>query len=572
MNTRTHAFKAAALALALILTSAFMVVLPSPSAFGDAAKEASKSYDHSASETQNGVTFNVQWSDSTDKITTFHVTATGGSGDYKARMDVPTYWDGGEQESVCDPSRNSWINYATFSDGDAGTDFQFEFTASGTYRMHFYFMNKPKGVTYLRTTVAVTIDDPDRPSVSQIVNEAVAQCKKETNGSEYEMALWLHDWTIGQLEYDRSLNYCSAESGLTRSLGTCESYQRIYAKLLNAAGIASKRMEGNGHTWNAVKIDDAWYQMDLTWDDSDNSKYYGFDAKHLYFGLTDELMAIAHPDHKQAYENDRYDAKSTSLASNYYVRHGEAIEWAKNYVDQIQKKLDAKEESFTVDAKSANPETGTPLPPSIANIQNGIIAYALSNMTWRTNGWDANVTVTYDDSANSEQGTFVFAVAYKKEEASSPSTPTRPGATEPEPSEPGNSSKPSAPESKPGDSGMSTTKPANKPSTAPAAKQLKSQNLTIKTKTKTIKKSKFKKKARTMSGCIKVSGAKGVLSYSKISGSSKLSINKGNGKITVKKKTKKGTYRIKVKVNAAASPTKGYRATSKTVAISIKMR
>ena len=26
-------------------------------------------------------------------------------------MDVPTYWDGGSQESVCDPSRQAWASY-----------------------------------------------------------------------------------------------------------------------------------------------------------------------------------------------------------------------------------------------------------------------------------------------------------------------------------------------------------------------------------------------------------------------------------------------------------------------------
>lgn len=42
-------------------------------------------------------------------------------------MDVPTYWDGGSQESVCDPSRPAWAGY--YSLGTAGHDFTFDFTA-----------------------------------------------------------------------------------------------------------------------------------------------------------------------------------------------------------------------------------------------------------------------------------------------------------------------------------------------------------------------------------------------------------------------------------------------------------
>ena len=202
-------------------------------------------YAHSATASQNGVTFTVSWNDApAGTATTFHVTQANGSSQAKARMDVPTYWDGGSQESVCDPSRPAWSSY--YSLGTAGHDFTFDFTASGKDRIYFYFMdndrNNPqndKGIYYLCTTAEVTVNDAARPSVTQIVNDAVAQCRQETNGSEYDMALWLHDWTLDQLEYDHGLNWCSAESGLTRHQGTCESYQRIYSKLLDAAGIAN---------------------------------------------------------------------------------------------------------------------------------------------------------------------------------------------------------------------------------------------------------------------------------------------------------------------------------------------
>lgn len=274
--------------------------IPTPKAISTTSQTT---YAHSATATQNGVTFTVSWNDApAGTATTFHVTQANGSSQTKARMDVPTYWDGGNQESVCDPSRPAWGSY--YSLGTAGHDFTFDFTASGTYRIYFYFMdydrNDPqndKGIYYLRTTAEVTVNDAARPSVTQIVNDAVDLCRQETNGSEYDMALWLHDWTLDQLEYDHNLNWCSTESGLTRHQGTCESYQRIYSKLLDAAGIANGRITGNGHTWNAVKIDGKWCQMDLTWDDTSDNWYGDLDQRHLYFGLTDELMAIAHSDH-----------------------------------------------------------------------------------------------------------------------------------------------------------------------------------------------------------------------------------------------------------------------------------
>ena len=382
---------------------------------------AATAYAHSATATQNGVTFTVSWNDApAGTATTFHVTQAGGSSQAKARMDVPTYWDGGSQESVCDPSRPAWSSY--YSLGAAGHDFTFDFTASGTYRIHFYFMdndrNNPqndKGIYYLRTTAEVTVNDAARPSVTQIVNNAVAQCRKETSGSEYDMALWLHDWTLDQLEYDHGLNWCSAESGLTRHQGTCESYQRIYSKLLNAAGIANGRITGNGHTWNAVKIDGKWCQMDLTWDDTSDNWYGDLDQRHLYFGLTDELMAIAHSDHTANYQKDDYAYRSTDLSNNYFVRNGKADEWAEKYAERIQLHLDAREESFSIDADNQS------FPPSISGIQNGIVAYAMNLREWSMVEGSVTLTGTSNVTAVSSyqwSAMFDFKVEYP------PSSPT----------------------------------------------------------------------------------------------------------------------------------------------------
>lgn len=375
-------------------------------------------YAHSATATQNGVTFTVSWNDApAGTATTFHVTQANGSSQAKARMDVPTYWDGGSQESVCDPSRATWGSY--YSLGTAGHDFTFNFTASGTYRIYFYFMdndrNDPqndKGIYYLRTTAEVTVNDAARPSVTQIVNDAVAQCRQETSGSEYDMALWLHDWTLDQLEYDHSLNWCSAESGLTRHQGTCESYQRIYSKLLDAAAIANGRITGNGHTWNAVKIDGKWCQMDLTWDDTSDNWYGGLDQRHLYFGLTDELMAIAHSDHTANYQKDSYAYRSTDLSNNYFVRNGKADEWAEKYADRIQQHLDAKEESFSIDVDNQS------FPPSISGIQNGIIAHAMNQREWKSGGAKVELTAASNIEAISAfewVAKYNFKAEYSKE-------------------------------------------------------------------------------------------------------------------------------------------------------------
>ena len=342
-------------------------------------QEGVTEYKYSAeSDPQNGVALKVEWNEpKLGEDTTFHVSADGGSGRYLFRMDAPSYSNPGEYsfESVADPSRGAWIQY---TDECESHDFEFTMAASGVYNFRFYVMDKTSGVYYMRVSTNIQVSDRAYPSVGDIVNAAVKKCSKETDGSDYEKALWLHDWLLHQLDYDHSLKWSSAESALTRKLGTCQAYESAYSKLLTAAGItnAETRDTYDGHTWNAMKLDGKWYQVDCTWDDTKDN-YYNFDPTHLYFGLTDELMALAHNGHNKIYTASGYGTRSTSLADNYFVRNGDAAKWARAYADRIQKNLNAGKTKFEVSTDNAS------YPPSISGIQNGIIAYALNQMTWK---------------------------------------------------------------------------------------------------------------------------------------------------------------------------------------------
>lgn len=325
--------------------------------------DESTTYAHSEETTTGAVTLKAEWNDPVlGQPTIFHVSATGGSGNYKFRMDAPSYSDPNQWafESVADPSRGEWLNYTSEC---ASNDYTFTMTATGTYNFRFYVMDKAANLYYLRLNFNISVSDDKYPSVDSIVRSAVAECNSKTDGSEYAKALWLHDWLLEQLEYDKTLKWSSAESALTRGLGTCQSYESAYAKLLTAAGIENSETRDtyDGHTWNAMKLDGLWYQTDCTWDDSSDN-WYSFDQRHLYFGLTDELMAIAHPGHSKIYTTDTYKTRSTSLADNYFVRAGDAEKWAKAYADRIQKNLDAGKTEFKIAADNSS------YPPSISGI------------------------------------------------------------------------------------------------------------------------------------------------------------------------------------------------------------
>ena len=354
---------------------------------------AEEQYQHSETATSGSVTMKVEWNDPVlGQPTTFHVSATGGSGAYKFRMDAPSYTNPNEMayESVADPSRGEWLQYTNEC---SSTDYSFTMMASGTYNFHFYIMDQSAGVYYLRTTTYIQVSDSNYPSVRSIVQSAVAQCNNETDGSDYQKALWLHDWLLNQMEYDRSLKWSSAESALTRGLGTCQAYESAYAMLLSTAGIenAETRDTYDGHTWNAMKLDGEWYQVDCTWDDSSDN-WYNFDQRRLYFGLTDELMAVAHPGHTNIYTVSGYGTRSTTLKNNYFVKSGEAQQWVESYRDRIQNSLNSKQTQFSIQADNSN------YPPSIYKIQNGIIAYMMNQNEWFLNGKKVNLIATVNDN------------------------------------------------------------------------------------------------------------------------------------------------------------------------------
>ena len=91
-------------------------------------------------------------------------------------------------------------------------------------------------------------------------------------------------------------------------------------------------------------------------------------------------------------------------------------------------------------------------------------------------------------------------------------------------------------------------------------------------KTYKVKASKVKKKNQSIkrSKVMTVKNNKGTLSFTKVSGNAKITINRTSGKITVKKKLKKGTYKVQVAVKASGNAT--YATITKTVTIKIKVK
>lgn len=123
---------------------------------------------------------------------------------------------------------------------------------------------------------------------------------------DYQKVLRIHDWIINNTRYntvnlDEEGNHL-AYGALVKGSCVCMGYAEAGVIMFQAAGIDTYYISGEGtnsagetesHAWNAVKVDGAWYLVDMTWDDpvsADNQDILRYD----YFLLTDSELARDH--------------------------------------------------------------------------------------------------------------------------------------------------------------------------------------------------------------------------------------------------------------------------------------
>ena len=145
----------------------------------------------------------------------------------------------------------------------------------------------------------------EKEIINGYVNKIVDKYNSDTL-DDFEILKAIHDEIINNTKYDITRNdtgdskYRSynAYGPVVEGYATCNGYADLMAIILSAMGYQNFKVattsdeisyESNGHIWNAVKIDDEWLHLDLTWDDpvSSDGKNYLY---HKYFLVTTEEM------------------------------------------------------------------------------------------------------------------------------------------------------------------------------------------------------------------------------------------------------------------------------------------
>lgn len=102
--------------------------------------------------------------------------------------------------------------------------------------------------------------------------------------SDYEKEKYVHDAILNIALYQTNAPLSqSAYSALVNGRTVCAGYARAFQYIMMQLNIPTYYVVGyanEDHSWNIVKLSDGYYNVDLTWDDSNEYKY-------AYFNKTD---------------------------------------------------------------------------------------------------------------------------------------------------------------------------------------------------------------------------------------------------------------------------------------------
>lgn len=135
-----------------------------------------------------------------------------------------------------------------------------------------------------------------RYELDAVVNKAMKTI--EGAGSETQRARRIHDYLIRSCTYNigKDEKYAATAYGcLVEREANCEGYAKAFNLLASKAGLKSvlitgKNDKGENHAWNQVNIDGQWYNVDVTWDDTDVSGV----IRNNYFLCDDESFGRTH--------------------------------------------------------------------------------------------------------------------------------------------------------------------------------------------------------------------------------------------------------------------------------------
>ena len=169
-------------------------------------------------------------------------------------------------------------------------------TYSGQYTLSFEYR---AGVAAWNALQNGTLSS-ERPEVQAVAAQAQDVVGRITSPgmSDLDKEKAIHDYIVDHCAYlidVEGQQTADARGFFQYGKCQCVGYTDTFYLMARLAGLDVAIMsgytdddtEGDGHSWNLVRLDGSWYTLDVTWDDDDNPayvNYYFFNLPDSYYG------------------------------------------------------------------------------------------------------------------------------------------------------------------------------------------------------------------------------------------------------------------------------------------------
>ncbi len=169
---------------------------------------------------------------------------------------------------------------------------------------------------------------------------------------DYNKAMRIHDSIVNRCKYvtgEDELYTSTAYGCLVEGEANCEGYAKAFNLIATECGlrcvlVTGTTDTGENHAWNQVMIGDEWYNMDVTWDDSDIAG----DTRREYFLCNDESFGATHTADDSYFKS--FECKG---ASNAYYKRNDILADTVEKAEEIVRRA-AAQKAPEIEIKFAN--------------------------------------------------------------------------------------------------------------------------------------------------------------------------------------------------------------------------
>lgn len=119
-----------------------------------------------------------------------------------------------------------------------------------------------------------------------------------TANTAFENERAIYNYLVDNITYDRKItSHFNAYEALTEGRAVCAGYSECFRTLMEMLGyectVISGTADNENHMWNAICLNNEWYQVDVTWGDTDEQNTNPVRI-YAYFNINEKEMSMDH--------------------------------------------------------------------------------------------------------------------------------------------------------------------------------------------------------------------------------------------------------------------------------------